>query len=152
MVRPPLLPQRTSFRPFWEKITSPLTVQASVPAAAPVPPQVEVAVSKTAFESLTLERERGQMLRATMLGYPAAYWGSRRSGVPRGQRQPKTRATTCPVFRGWAGGLPSRHPRPSGTPTWCRMCTTSTPSSMPSTESTLTLATPPNILPDTPTW
>merc|ERR1719507_469437 len=74
VVRPPLLPQRTSFRPFWEKITSPLTVQASVPAAAPVPPQVEVAVSKTAFESLTLERERGQMLRATMLGYPAAYW------------------------------------------------------------------------------
>merc|ERR1719264_1458149 len=75
MVRPPLLPQRTSFRPFWEKITSPLTVQASVPAAAPVPPQVEVVVAKAAFESLTLERERGQMLRATMLGYPAALGG-----------------------------------------------------------------------------
>merc|ERR1711934_740108 len=81
MVRPPLLPQRTSFRPFWEKITSPLTVQASVPTVVPSPPQVAVSVDKAAFESLTLERERGQ-------------------------RQPKTRATTCPVFRGWAGGLP----------------------------------------------
>merc|ERR1719362_2695077 len=68
MVRPPLLPQRTSFRPFWEKITSPLTVQASVPAVVPSPPQVLVVVAKTAFESWTLERERGQMLRATMLG------------------------------------------------------------------------------------
>merc|ERR1719507_310062 len=68
MVRPPLLPQRTSFRPFWEKITSPLTVQASVPAVVPSPPQVAVSVDKTAFESLTLERERGQMLRATILG------------------------------------------------------------------------------------
>merc|ERR550532_3140384 len=46
MVRPPLLPQRTSFKPFWEKITSPLTVQAAVPAVVPVPPQVEVEVSK----------------------------------------------------------------------------------------------------------
>merc|ERR1719331_1493875 len=68
MVRPPLLPQRTSFRPFWEKITSPLTVQASVPAVVPSPPQVLVVVAKTAFESWTLERERGQMLRASILG------------------------------------------------------------------------------------
>merc|ERR1719418_131276 len=68
MVRPPLLPQRTSFRPFWEKITSPLTVQASVPAVVPSPPQVAVLVSNLAFESLTLERERGQMLRASILG------------------------------------------------------------------------------------
>merc|ERR1719151_210225 len=102
MVRPPLLPQRTSFRPFWEKITSPLTVQSAVPAVVPSPPQVLVLVSNLAFESLTLERERGQMLRATMLGYAAPCRGSRRSGAPQGQRQPKTRATTCPVFRGWA--------------------------------------------------
>merc|ERR1739844_24625 len=74
MVRPPLLPQRTSFRPFWEKITSPLTVQADVPTVVPSPAQVRVLVSNLAFESLTLERERGQTLRATMLGYPAAYW------------------------------------------------------------------------------
>merc|ERR1712001_153550 len=73
MVSPPLLPQRTSFRPFWEKITSPLTVHADVPWVVPSPPQVEVDVLKEAFESWTLERERGQMLRATMLpGYPAA--------------------------------------------------------------------------------
>merc|ERR550532_2594107 len=74
MVRPPLLPQRTSFRPFWEKITSPLTVQASVPAVVPSPPQVLVVVAKTAFESWTLERERGQMLRATMLGRRHHRW------------------------------------------------------------------------------
>merc|ERR1712001_245380 len=70
MVRPPLLPQRTSFRPFWEKITSPLTVHAVLPIAPSVPPQVLVDVSKLALESLTLESDRGQMLRAT--GYPAA--------------------------------------------------------------------------------
>merc|ERR1719251_309632 len=52
MVRPPLLPQRTSFRPFWEKITSPLTVQAAVPAVVPVPPQVEVIFSQNGLQDV----------------------------------------------------------------------------------------------------
>merc|ERR1712179_337881 len=55
---------------------------------------------------------------------------------------PPSKDRTCCCSCLWLP-LPSRHPRPSGTPTWCRMCTTSTPSSMPSTESTLTLATHP---------
>merc|ERR1712210_152618 len=48
---------------------------------------------------------------------------------------PPSKDRTCCCSCLWLP-LPSRHPRPSGTPTWCRMCTTSTPSSMPSTEST----------------
>merc|ERR1711909_77371 len=76
MVRPPLLPQRTSFRPFWEKITSPLTVQAAVPTVVPSPPQVRVLVSNLAFESLTLEGERPDVA-----GYHVGVSGSILGGV-----------------------------------------------------------------------
>merc|ERR1719305_408985 len=77
MVRPPLLPQRTSFRPFWEKITSPLTVQASVPGGGAFAPTGGGAGLKFGLRVLDV----GEGERPDVAGYHVGVSGSILGGV-----------------------------------------------------------------------